>query len=300
MEPSPAPPSAAAATPSPALLRALRSVLRPLVRLMIARGLTLPALVEMLKSLLVEVADREFGIGGKPPTDSRVSLVTGVHRKDVSRLRQMTASEQAPAPASVSLGAQLVAVWMGSPHYLDEEGRPLALARFASEGGALSFEALVASVNSDIRSRVVLDEWVHQGLVRVDEDRRVHLNAEAFVPPEGSDDKAFYFGHNLHDHAAAAVHNLLGGQPAFLERSVHYNALSAASVQQLARQSQAAGMKALLAINKTALAAEQGEPVGDASRQRITFGVYFYSEPADGDGPQPAAGGPDPSPGSAP
>ena len=280
MEPVSAPlPPAASAAPSPALLRALRIVMLPLVRVMIARGVTLPAVVEMLKSLLVEVADREFGIGAKPPTDSRVSLVTGVHRKDVSRLRQVVRAQDAPAPTAVSLGAQLVAVWMGSPQYLDDEGRPLALWRFASEGGALSFESLVASVNSDIRSRVVLDEWVRQGLVRVDEERRVHLNAEAFVPPEGSDEKAFYFGHNLHDHAAAAAHNLLGGQPAFLERCVHYNALGAAAVQQLGRQSEAAGMKALLAINKNALAAAKDMGEDNTPRHRMTFGVYFYSEP---------------------
>ena len=284
MEPSPpATPGPAAAAPSPALLRALRLALRPLVRVMIARGVTLPAIVEMLKSLLVEVADREFGIAGKPPTDSRVSLVTGVHRKDVSRLRPQLAAAEPPAPAVTSLGAQLVAVWMGSPQYLDADGQPLPLARFASEGGALSFEALVAGVNSDIRSRVVLDEWVRQGLVRVDEERRVHLLAEAFVPAEGSDDKAFYFGHNLHDHAAAAAHNLLGGQPPFLERSVHYDALPAVALQQLARQSEAAGMKALLAVNRSALAANQSAvdaeaaPADGAPRQRFTFGIYFYS-----------------------
>lgn len=281
MDPSHPPPSAGAAgTPSPALLRALRQVLRPVVRVMIGRGVTLPAMVEMLKSLLVEVAAREFPIGDKPPTDSRVSLVTGVHRKDVSRLRPQLAASEPPAPSVVSLGAQLVAVWMGAPQYLDPEGRPLPLARFASEGGALSFEALVASVNSDIRSRVVLDEWVRQGLVRVDEERRVHLHAEAFVPAEGSDDQAFYFGHNLHDHAAAAAHNLLGGKPAFLERSVHYDSLAGTDVQQLARQSEAAGMKALLAVNKSALAASKpAPPQAGAARQRFTFGIYFYSEP---------------------
>lgn len=286
----------AAGAPSPALLRALRRVLRPLVRVMIARGVTLPAAVEMLKSLLVEVAAREFGIDGKPPTDSRVSLVTGVHRKDVSRLRPQLDAPEPPAPAAVSLGAQLVAVWMGSPQYLDAEGRPLPLPRFASEGGAQSFEALVSSVNSDIRSRVVLDEWVRQGLVRLDDERRVHLHAEAFVPPEGSDDKAFYFGHNLHDHGAAAAHNLLVGLPTFLERSVHYDALPSVDVAQLARQSEAAGMKALLAVNKSALAASQAPPgQSDAPRQRLTFGIYFYSEPvASG----PAATAPESQPGA--
>ncbi|MGH6638020.1 MAG: DUF6502 family protein, partial [Polaromonas sp.] len=146
-------------TPSPALVLALRRVLRPLVKLMLARGVTYPYFCDLLKALFVEVADKDFRIGPKPPTDSRVSLVTGVHRKEVNRLRQEMASDTETVPSVVSLGAQLVAVWLGSPQYLDENNRPKPLARFVSEGGDLSFEALVAGVNSDIRSRVVLDEW---------------------------------------------------------------------------------------------------------------------------------------------
>ena len=75
--------------PSPALVRALRQVLRPLVRLMLAQGITYPYLLELLKGLFVEVADKEFRLDARPPTDSRISLVSGVHRKDVSRLRQL-------------------------------------------------------------------------------------------------------------------------------------------------------------------------------------------------------------------
>ena len=94
----------------------------------------------------------------------------------------------------VSLGAQLVAVWMGTERYLDDQGNPMPLPRFVSEGGDLSFEALVASVNSDIRSRVVLDEWLRLGVVHMDDERRVCLNAQAFVPAEGFDERPFTSG----------------------------------------------------------------------------------------------------------
>jgi hypothetical protein len=268
-------------TPSPALVLALRRVLRPLVGLMLARGVTFPYLAELLKTIFVEVADKEFRIGMKPSTDSRIHLMTGVHRKDVSRLRQVLDASEEAVPSVVSLGAQLVAIWLGSSRYLDESGRPLPLPRFASEGGERSFESLVASVNSDIRSRVVLDEWLRLGVVRFDEEHRVCLNAEAFVPAEGFDEKAFYFGHNLRDHAAAAAHNLQGGQPAFLERSVHYDALSPDSVRMLAGQAEELGMQALLAVNKSALTAEQNDAGDSSARQRMTFGLYFYSEASD-------------------
>jgi hypothetical protein len=268
--------------PQAALVQALRRVLMPLVRLMLASGITFQFLSEMLKSLYVEVAERDFRIDNKPPTDSRISLMSGVHRKDVSRLRTELRAEVSAPSSVVSLGAHLVAVWLGTPAYLDEAGQPLALPRFRSEGGELSFEALVASVNSDIRSKVVLDEWMRLGIARLDEDRRVCLNADAFIPTEGFDEKAFYFGHNLHDHLAAAAHNLQGLQPAFMDRSVHYDALSSASSQALARQALELGMKALLAVNKSAMQAEKRDAnVPAPDRQRMTFGVYFYAEPVD-------------------
>jgi hypothetical protein len=109
--------------------------------------------------------------------------------------------------------------------------------------------------------------------------QRVCLNVEAFVPAEGFDEKAFYFGHNLHDHISAAAHNLSGAPRPFLERSVHYDGLSAESVAALAAQSEKAGMAALLAINKNAMALEQADAGKASPRQRMTFGIYFYSEP---------------------
>lgn len=282
------PDSGTAPGPSPALLRALRQVLRPLIRLMLSNGIGYPYLAEMLKGLFVEVASREFRLGEKLPTDSRVSLLSGVHRKDVSRLRLARNDHDSTVPNVVSLGSQLVARWLGSAEYLDENGKSRPLARFASEGGTHSFEALVASVSSDIRSRVVLDEWLRLGVVHLDEDRRVCLNADAFVPTKGFEEKTFYFGHNVHDHVAASVFNLLGKPNAnqnkfvpFMERSVHYDALSIESVQGLAEQSELLGMKALLTVNKSAMEAE-AKDLAESSKQphqRMTFGIYFYTEP---------------------
>ena len=285
--------STSPAGPPPSLVRALRKVLRPVVRVMLSQGITYPYLAELLKNLFVDVAESEFRLDHKPPTDSRISLMTGVHRKDVSRLRTELQLATEVVPDVISLGAELVAVWLGTPRYLHEDGSPLPLARFASEGGAQSFESLVAGVNSDIRSRVVLDEWLRLGVVHIDTANRVCLNAEAFVPSEGFDEKAYYFGHNLHDHAAAAASNLLGGKPPFLERSVQYDALSEASIAVLAKQSRDAAMKALLAVNKNALSLEQADASGSTPRHRMTFGVYFYAEPVAADAdttPTPAPG----------
>jgi Family of unknown function (DUF6502) len=265
--------------PSKALIQAVQQVLYPLARLLLAQGVTYPQLAERLKAVLVKVAEREFRIAGRAQTDSRVSLLSGVHRKDVRRLRAAPADEESVTARSVPLGAQLVAAWTGLRRFRDKQGLPLPLPRLASQGGGVSFESLVERVSKDIRSRAVLDELVRLGVVHMDEQDRAVLNVEAFVPRSGFDEKLHYFGHNLRDHAAAAAHNVLGGDEPLLERSVHYDALSKESIRELAALAEKSGMEAVQTLNRRAIELEERDAGGMAEKQRFTFGVYFFHAP---------------------
>lgn len=267
----------------PSMLSALRRVMRPLVRLMLRKGVTYTMFTDVLKDVFVDVAHREFRLDDKVPTDSRISLLTGVHRKDVRRLRSEDDTSIAALPENITLGAQLVNVWTSSPPFCSEAGQALALPRLASVGGDGSFDALVATVSTDIRGRVVLDEWLRLGIVRLDDQDCVHLEAQAFVPQKGFEEKAAYFGHNLHDHACAAVHNLSGEGLPFFERSVHYDALTLASVDMLREAVAKDGMQTLLAFSRLAAELENTDVPGHEQRQRITVGLYFYTEATDPD-----------------
>ncbi|MFW0754197.1 DUF6502 family protein [Pseudomonas sp. H11T01] len=263
------------------LLKALRHVMRPLVRLMLRKGVTYSVFADLLKEVFVDVADREFRLDDKAPSDSRINLLTGVHRKDVRRLRKTSDTTFTALPENVTFGAQLVNTWTNSMPFCKRSGQPLPLPRLASVGGDCSFDALVAKISTDIRARVVLDEWLRLGIVRLDEQDRVHLEVQAFVPQKGFDEKAAYLGHNLHDHACAAVHNLSGEGPAFFERSVHYDALVPASVDELREAVANEGMQALLGFNRLATELESRDLPGLEPRQRITIGLYFYTEPTE-------------------
>jgi hypothetical protein len=267
----------------PSMLSALRRVMRPLVRLMLRKGVTYTMFTDLLKEVFVDVAHREFRLDDKVPTDSRVSLLTGVHRKDVRRLRSEEGMPTAALPENITLGAQLVNVWTNSPPFCSGAGQAMALPRLASVGGDGSFDALVAKVSTDIRGRVVLDEWLRLGIVRLDDQDCVHLEAQAFVPQKGFEEKTAYFGHNLHDHACAAVHNLSGEGLPFFERSVHYDALTSASVDTLREAVTQDGMQTLLAFSRLAAELENADVPSHEERQRITVGLYFYTEATDPD-----------------
>jgi hypothetical protein len=258
----------------------LRKVLRPLVRLMLSQGINYTMVLEDLKRVFVSVAEDEFKIEGKEQTNSRITLLTGVHRKDVQRIRDEQNEEHEP-PYSIS--AQIFGLWLGDNKYLDESGQPLALPRLASKG-AISFESLVASVSKDFRARPVLDEWLRLGFVSLDYNDHVRLNVQAFIPNQDLEYKLSFLAMNVHDHMSAAVNNLNNKNEPMLERCVYYDGLTAANVELLHDLARQNGMNTIKALNRraAALKAAQTEPgkvarrESDKADQRMNFGVYFY------------------------
>lgn len=258
----------------------LRMVLRPFVRLMLSQGINYTMLLEDLKRVFVSVAEEEFKINGKVQTNSRITLLTGVHRKDVQRIREEQHEAHEPR---YSLSAQIFGTWLGDSKYINEAGEPLALPRFASKG-SVSFESLVASVSKDFRARPVLDEWLRLGFVSINYNEQVRLNVQAFIPNQDLEYKLSFLAKNVNDHLSAAVSNLNNKNVPMLERCVYSDGLTSANVEILHEMARQSGMSAIKALNRKAVALKvaqtehdeipRREP--DRANQRINFGVYFY------------------------
>jgi hypothetical protein len=263
-------------TPPRSLAVAVRRLLRPLIRMMLHYSVQYPYLANLLKLTYVEVATH-MPVPGKEQTDSRVSMLTGIHRLDVKRLRSEIVTGSDAPPPSVSLGAQAVARWTTRAEYLDSKGRPLPLPRHASSGSPVSFESLVQSISKDIRPRVVLDEWLRLGIARVDEQDRVVLITDAFVPSHGLDEKLFYLGKNVHDHLGACAHNLTQQDaPPLLERSVYFDQLSEQSADMLASYARQLSSQAIQAFGQKAMELQEKDSKSSSAKYRVTYGLYFY------------------------
>lgn len=264
------------------LHRAMRSILRPLARVAVARGLPLSAMNQILKDVLVDAAEAELKRRGEKPTQSRISVLSGVHRKDVRDFQSRT-PERESAREPVSRAESVVGRWLGDPDYRDDDDRPAVLPR---TGPAPSFEALVAGISTDVRPRTVLDELKRLEFVRHDEAAdTVALDTAAFVP---SDDQAHLlrlFEANLSDHAQAAAANVTGSDGPFLERAVYYTHLPAEAVAELHARARTDSRQLLEKLNAEALARQRRDASegSDQPLQRFRFGVYFYREdmPAD-------------------
>ncbi|MBF0217901.1 MAG: hypothetical protein HQL49_00015 [Gammaproteobacteria bacterium] len=256
---------------------AVRRVLRALVRLLVHQGFTFPELVEILKGIYVEEVEKELKMEGERCTHSRISLISGVHRKDVRRLLE-SRENALVVQEKVSLTARLLSIWSGDPKYLDEEGNSLPLAKIAASAGEVAFDTLVLEVSQDLRSRTILDEWQKRGIVSIDAQQRVQLNRDAMFPSDDIEAKLHYFARNTADHIAACDHNLIVPEHPFPERSLFFDGLSLHSVTELERLCRHRGQDTLLAVNREALRLAAEDDAGAGGGERFTFGFYFYRE----------------------
>lgn len=264
---------------SSAFRTALTRILRPIVRTMIDRGRLFPEISDLLKELYVEGCATHFELGQKRLTDSRISLLTGLQRKDIRAIRARL-ENAAPRPDSSGAGQlpRVIARWLGGAPYSDGAGTPRALLRLDGTNDA-SFEALVSEVSRDIHPRTVLDELRRQGLIRYDEDTdTVILNATAFVPSGEESALLGYFGANLGDHAEAAAGNIAAAPqrgPNF-ERAVHYNQLTPQSLAELEELARSAQSQILSDLNAVALTLQKRDAKHALATGRFRCGAYVY------------------------
>lgn len=250
--------------------------MHPIAQWLLRSGVTYGAFADLLKAVFVHAAREELERGGSKDTHSALSVLSGVHRKDVRVLAEAVPTA-APQQRGISLASQVFARWLTDARYRSRGGKPRSLAR---SGSGVSFESLARAISSDIHPRTVLEELIRLGLVTLEGDVVVP-SSQAFIPSRNLDEMTALFAANTADHLAAGVHNLTTEEPKFLEQSIFATGLSKSSAESLhdaARKIWAQAFEAMMNEGRQCIATD-GE-VTDSFRMR--FGLYYYSEATPG------------------
>lgn len=267
------------------LLHESRAMLTPLARMFVAHGVTYPQFAQALKEVFLDAARAELRAADKPATDSALSLLSGVHRKDVRTLAHADGPRPAGEPRALPLAAEVFTRWANDRRFTDASGKPKSLPLRGARA-AHSFDGLVRSISKDFHPRSVLNELVRLGVAEVVGDE-VHLKAEAFIPHEGFSEIAYYISANVRDHLAAAAANLqTAGRKEtapFLEHAVYADELSEQSAMQLQRLARRLWSGAVKRMVKAALAAVEADRSQPAAQRtmRMRFGAFCFSEPVE-------------------
>lgn len=236
---------------------------------MIRNGEPSEVMEELVRQTYVEVADKEFGLPNRKQSASRISLLTGLHRREVARLREQLAYNDVPEIAGFNRVEGVIAAWVREPAYLTKRGEPRVL-RFSGKG---SFSELVERYGRDVTPRVVVDELTRVGTVEYTEKGGVKLLVHGYVPTPSSDAQISVYGHQAEDFLSTLDNNVTAMVPEdrMFQRQVIYNRIPEEQVPAFEEYSARLGQRLLEQLDAwlKKRSAKRGE-----NAVRLGLGVY--------------------------
>lgn len=259
---------------------ALRRMMRPVVRQMIAYGLTYPAFDQMVKQLFVEVAEEDFALPFKRQTDSRLALVSGISRKEVALLRSRRKPAVEPPEVEDTVTTHVIGRWMAGPPYATPDGMPRRLPYESDDPQAASFSRLVRELRLDLPVRSVLDELIRTGAVTLQPDGGVVLEREGHILHADVEAKLALLGTDPAELFSTIVHNIENDNRPWFQRKVVYDNIGSDGLMQLADEARRLGEEFLRRANALLASYDRDRnadaPAGKCSR--VVVGAYYFEE----------------------
>lgn len=121
----------------------------PVIKFCVKNRIMIHELDSVIRQAYVEEAAREIRAAGNKVTVSRVYVMTGLHRRDVTKI--LVGKDINTEGAS--LCARVLSTWENTPQYCSKSGNPRVL---SLEGDDSEFKRLVSSVSQNVGPAAVL------------------------------------------------------------------------------------------------------------------------------------------------
>lgn len=261
---------------------AIKRVLHPLADILVRQGIPHAALAEWARECFVAAAERAGGVAGRKVSTSRISVVTGLTRKEVARIRALPRDQRgSDAAARYHRGARVITGWVRHDHYSDGAGHPLVL---PLEGDSPSFATLVADFAGDVPPRAVLDELEDVGAVRRPEEGLVELVVRAWIPRHEDAQKLEVLGLDVGGLLQTIAHNLdHSGDEARFQREVYYDNLPDEALPELRALTARHGQELLELLDRYMAAHDRDASpnLAGTGRNHAGIGVFYFEGSAD-------------------
>lgn len=267
---------------------AVQGVLRRLIRPLIG-AMSLTRLEELLRRVFVEEAEkhlqREYPDRSVPV--GQMALLTGLDTRQLNRMRARgetgSGRDKDGFKSNMTPTTHLLDRWSTDPAYLDEtSGQPVALDVF---GDAPSLEALMkaAPFIRGVTPRSVADRLVLSGAATEDEDGRLHMVTEKFLPSASSDvEGAIEVGfHAVGRLVDTVITNLehLGDEdaPRHYQRAYWTNRLAPHQVNEF--RVRLTALMEDFEDKGTAVLTDMEMQIESPSQVTAGFGLYYFEDP---------------------
>jgi hypothetical protein len=261
------------------LSAAVLRLLRPLVRILLRNGVSYSTFSDFVKWVYVDVAGKEFGIEGRKQSTSRVSVITGLSRKEVKRVRLLPRPDDRASTEKYNRAARVIAAWRRDRNFLDAEGKPALLPMAGSD---VSFSALVKRFSGDVPVRATLDELIRVGAVERLEDGSVSLLTRTYIPESSDADKLYILGTDVGQLISTIDHNLKSDPIGpFFQRKVAYDNLPDEVLPAFRKLSTKRAQTFLESLDRWLAKRDRDVTATDkgTGRNQAGIGIYYFEEP---------------------
>jgi hypothetical protein len=152
-------------------------LLHPLVRILLRHGVSYGEFSDSVRGAYIDIAKAELIPAGRPHSDARLAILTGISKEEVHRVRAM--DEENDSEVGLNRIARALQGWCQDPAYLGPYGLPLEI---PFEGEGISFEQLVKTYTDSTNPRALLDELLRVNAARETDDGYVRLINRTYVP----------------------------------------------------------------------------------------------------------------------
>ncbi len=260
------------------LIDACRRLLQPIARIMLRGGMTWREFADISKSVFVQVATGDYGIGGRPTNVSRTSILTGLTRREVKRQREILHDQfDESLTRKTNNATRVLARWHQDPDFSDGDGKPREL---DYEEGEHSFTELLRRYAGDIPPKAMLKELVTSGAVEQTGDGRLRAVHRYYMPAATDTETLRRAGEVLEDIGTTVNHNLgrEAEEPSRFEGRATALHVPRAAVAELQALLEDKGEEFLYMIDDW-LAEKEREAGKDTDTVRLGVGLYFIQGP---------------------
>lgn len=209
------------------LIYALSTILSPVIRFCLRHSLKFQDLLECAKACFVKMAKEELESKSQVATDSRLSLITGLNRRNVTNFKDREADWE----SRKGVVSKVIGQWQTDKRFLTSKGEP----RVLDLGPDSEFFKLVQAVSKDLSPATVLFELERIRAVRRT-SKGLKLLVEIYVPEGDVIQGLNFLGMDVDGLIGAAEQNLFES-PAVpnLHLAVSYDKIRASEDENIRR-----------------------------------------------------------------
>jgi hypothetical protein len=213
--------------------------------------------------------------------------VTGLHRKEVARLRHRKPDPGPQLSAAESIASRVIGRWLAKRSCTDARGRPRPIPYEQKNPRAASFIGLVRELGIDVPARSVLDELIRVGAVELRPDGELSLREEALIPSGDFESGLPVLATDPAELFSTIAHNLDAPAKPWLQRKVVYDNIGGDALPELREAAKAAGAEFLRTANGLLASRDRDRnpraPGG--RRSRVVLGAYYFESDAEAGAP---------------